>query len=101
MKKARIDSSNPEDTSLPASTASQPASTQVEQPCNEVQDATDGPETPKIEDGLAFWVATKTMNFRMCDMEVKLKKVLISAGFSIEECSVCYILSYIFTSSDS
>ena len=96
MKKARIDSSNPEDTSLPASIASQPASTQAEQP-NEVQDATDGPGTPKVEDGLAFWVASKTMNFRMCDMEVNLKKVLISAGFSIEECSVCYILSYLFT----
>ena len=87
-KKARIDTSTAEDTSLPTSTASQSASSQVEQ-TNEVQDGADGPETPKVEDGLVFWVATKTINFRMCDMEVNLKKVLISAGFSIEECSVC------------
>lgn len=87
-KKARIDQ---DETSHSSSTAALPES-QV-QSFNADQVATDETETLKVEDGLAFWVATKTMNFRMADMEVNLKKIMVSAGFSIEECSVCYILS--------
>ena len=86
-KKARIDQ---DEASHSSSTAALPDS-QVQSNTDQV--ATEETETLKVEDGLAFWVATKTMNFKMCDMEVNLKKVLVSAGFSIEECSVCYILS--------
>ena len=47
-------------------------------------------ESEKMEDGLAFWIATRTMAFQMCELEAHLKKILISAGFSVEECYVCH-----------
>ena len=39
-------------------------------------------------DGLSFWVASKTVSVKLSDLETEMKKVFLSAGFSIEECSV-------------
>ena len=47
-------------------------------------------------DGLSFWVASKTVSVKLSDLETEMKKVFLSAGFSIEECSVSlfYIKNY-------
>ena len=53
------------------------------------------PESPapesgggKLEDGLSFWVASRTIGFKVTELEVFVKKAMLSAGFSVEECSV-------------
>ena len=42
----------------------------------------------KLEDGLSFWVASKTISFKVDEFESLLKKTMLSAGFTVEECSV-------------
>ena len=59
----------------------------------EAEQVDGGTGTP--QDGLAFWVATKTMAFKMGEVEIMLKTILHNAGFSTEECSVRYNFSFI------
>ena len=50
---------------------------------------TEGQEkSEKLEDGLAFWVASKTISFQVNELESYLKKAMLTAGFTVEECSV-------------
>ena len=44
----------------------------------------------RLYDGLSFWLASKTVSVKLNDLETEMKKVFLSAGFSIEECSVSY-----------
>ena len=53
----------------------------------EMEEGTEG-QSQKLEDGLAFWVASKTITFKVNELESFLKKTLLSAGFTVEECSV-------------
>ena len=45
-------------------------------------------DSSKMEDGLSFWVASKTVSFKLDELEMFLKKAMLAAGFSVEECSV-------------
>ena len=45
-------------------------------------------DSGKMEDGLSFWVASKTVSFKLDELEMFLKKAMLAAGFLVEECSV-------------
>ena len=45
-------------------------------------------EEGNLMDGLSFWVASTTASVNVASLESSLKKMFLTAGFSIEDCSV-------------
>ena len=75
-KKARVEEESSENLDVAAS------------PPDPAPTMPDDAEAQKLEDGLSFWVASKTIQFKLDELELFLKKTMLAAGFSVEECSV-------------
>ena len=70
-------------------TSTVPGETETEEPIEPSEDSSN----EILLDGLAFWLATKSIAFKLPELESTLKQILHNAGFSTEECSVSHFHS--------